>query len=428
MCWVVLFMSVAASISAQTIYWKKDHIYNGPGGKEIAVVMPQPTDQTAPTAPTNLALSTTCNSLLASVTPTTVQLSWTGSTDNVGVAGYKVYRQQGSGASLPVGTVTGTCFVDQPLTPSASYTWTIVAYDNAENHSAPSTSVSTTTLAAPADTTAPSTPTAFQAQSLTWSSVQLSWNPSVDTGGSGLANYRVYRNGTLIGSPTATLLTDTGLSAATTYNYAVSAVDVAGNVSGSAMISFTTPRVLVFSDNFNRSDASGTLNNSNWSGNGGPYWGISGGRADLPTSYAITHGAGWAFAVAAVSQTHVSATALLYAPSYYNYVGLTFWMSGYAGYRVYLNPPSQIRLSYFDSSNTESYIAAAALTGSGPWVVNVQANDSSRLITVSVNGVQQISFTETNMARGNSGYVGIAAYMSTSPGTDDMVDNFTLEQ
>jgi chitodextrinase len=422
---LVLLISMSVSAFGQTtIYWKKDHIYNGPGGKEIAVVMPQPTDQTAPTPPT-LGSSPT-------VTATSVSLTWSGGSDagGSGLAGFKIYRQQGTGANLPVGTVTGsTSFTDHPLTPSTSYTYTVVAFDNAENHSVASNSVSVTTSAAPADTVAPSTPTGFQAQSLTWSSVQLSWNPSVDTGGSGLANYRVYRNGTLIGSPTTTTLTDSGLSATTAYSYTVSAIDHANNLSGSASLSFTTPRQLVFTDNFNRVDSIGSLNSSNWNANGAGYWGIVAGRADLPTYFATLYGPGWAFAYAAQSQTHFKATALVYAPSYYNMAGIAFWASGPASYRAYIYTSSSIRLSYFDTSGTEHYLNAASLTGSGPWTLAVQADDASRVLTVFINGVQQFAFTETDNTRANSGYVGVAGYMSTSsPVVDDTIDNFILEK
>src|SRR5262245_42692711 len=111
LCVIVLVVTIGAE-AQQTIYWKKDHIYAGPGGGEIAIVTPPPSDQTAPSAPTSLASS--------NVTATSIQLGWGASTDSggSGLAGYKVYRQLGSGANLPVGTVTGLGFTDQPLQPS----------------------------------------------------------------------------------------------------------------------------------------------------------------------------------------------------------------------------------------------------------------------------------------------------------------------
>src|SRR5213593_4839974 len=132
---LLLLLLIATSAGAQqTIYFKKDHIYAGPGGKEIAVVTPVASDAVAPAAPSGLASS--------NVTSTSVQLSWSASSDTggSGLAGYKVYRQLGTGANLPVGTVGAATlsFTDQPLQPNAAYTYTIVAFDNAQNHSAPS--------------------------------------------------------------------------------------------------------------------------------------------------------------------------------------------------------------------------------------------------------------------------------------------------
>src|SRR5690606_9560469 len=72
-------------------------------------------DNQAPTAPTNLAAT--------AVTTTSVNLSWTASSDNIGVTGYEVYR----GTTL-VGTVTAPGFSDSGLTANTSYTYTVVAF------------------------------------------------------------------------------------------------------------------------------------------------------------------------------------------------------------------------------------------------------------------------------------------------------------
>lgn len=138
---LAVFLVVAISASAQTIYWKKDHIYNGPSGKEIAIVSPAPSDQTVPTAPSGLAAS--------NLTSTSVQLTWSASTDSGGssLAGYKVYRQRASQASLPVGTVgpATVTFTDLHLQPSTTYTFKVIAFDNAQNHSSASNTITVTT-------------------------------------------------------------------------------------------------------------------------------------------------------------------------------------------------------------------------------------------------------------------------------------------
>src|SRR2546427_6198196 len=97
-----------------------------------------------------------------------------------------------------------------------------------------------TPTSAPADTTAPTTPTGVAASSPTSSSLTLSWSASTDN--VGVAGYRVYRDGTLVASPGGTSASITGLSAGVPYSFTVSAFDAAGNVSApSAALSVTTP-------------------------------------------------------------------------------------------------------------------------------------------------------------------------------------------
>ena len=85
------------------------------------------------------------------------------------------------------------------------------------------------TLTPAPDSTAPSAPTGVTGTSPSSTSVALSWTASTDN--VGVTGYRVFRNGTQVGTPTDTSSTDSGLTAATTYSYTVAAVDAAGNVS-----------------------------------------------------------------------------------------------------------------------------------------------------------------------------------------------------
>lgn len=90
-------------------------------------------DITAPSTPLNLTASGT--------TQTTTNLSWTASTDNVGVTGYDIY----SGTSL-LGNVAGTSANITGLVASTTYTYSVRAKDAAGNASASSNTVSVTTL------------------------------------------------------------------------------------------------------------------------------------------------------------------------------------------------------------------------------------------------------------------------------------------
>ncbi len=89
------------------------------------------------------------------------------------------------------------------------------------------------------DTTAPSVPSGLSATVLSSSQINLTWSASTDN--VGIAGYRVYRNGTQVGTPTGTSYSDTGLSPSTTYVYTVAAYDAAGNQSSqSSSASATT--------------------------------------------------------------------------------------------------------------------------------------------------------------------------------------------
>ncbi|MBT0994103.1 cellulose binding domain-containing protein [Cellulomonas sp. DKR-3] len=183
---------------------------------------PAPVDTQAPSVPTGLKAGT--------VTGSSVALSWTASTDNVGVTGYDVYR-----GTTKVGTATGTTYTDTGLTASTAYSYTVRAKDLAGNVSAASSALSvTTSTTTPTDTVAPSVPTGLAAGTVTGTSVALTWNASTDTGGSGLAGYDVYRGTTKVGSSTTASFTDTGLTAGTAYSYTVRAKDNAGNVSAAS--------------------------------------------------------------------------------------------------------------------------------------------------------------------------------------------------
>ncbi len=94
------------------------------------------TDTQAPTAPTGLTVGTTTSS--------TVPLSWTASTDNVGVTGYEIFRD---GATVATGTSATVGFTDTGLSSGTTYTYTVKAVDAAGNRSPASAGVSATTAA-----------------------------------------------------------------------------------------------------------------------------------------------------------------------------------------------------------------------------------------------------------------------------------------
>src|SRR5712671_522863 len=100
-------------------------------------------DTTPPTAPGSLATSPD-GSFGAT-------LSWTASTDNVAVTGYKVERCQGAGCATfaQVATAAGASFTDSGLTATTSYSYRVRATDAAANLSAYSNTANVTTSAPP---------------------------------------------------------------------------------------------------------------------------------------------------------------------------------------------------------------------------------------------------------------------------------------
>ena len=91
--------------------------FTGPGG-----------DTTPPSVPSGLAAT--------SVGQNSIDLSWQPSSDNVGVAGYYIYRN-----GVPLATSPGTSYVDATVAPGSSYEYAVAAFDTAGNVSAQSTPV-----------------------------------------------------------------------------------------------------------------------------------------------------------------------------------------------------------------------------------------------------------------------------------------------
>jgi len=190
-----------------------------------ALSVTTPADTTAPTKPSNLAAT--------NITTTSCTLAWTGSTDDVGVTGYNIYRN-----SVLVGsTTTAVTFNLTGLTPDTANNLTVRATDAAGNLSAASVALAVQTLPNP-----PSVPTGLAVSSLKDISFTLTWAAS--TGGTGgIAGYDIYQNGVLIGSTTtARTFAVAGLAPTTAYNMTVTARDTAGHVSpASAILPVTTP-------------------------------------------------------------------------------------------------------------------------------------------------------------------------------------------
>ena len=173
-------------------------------------------DTSSPTTPSNLTAVV--------ISSSQINLSWTASTDNVGVSGYAVFKNDSK-----IADVMGTTYNNTALASSTTYTYAIRAYDAAGNISDYSSSVSATTLASSTDATAPSAPTNLLANVISSSQINLSWTTSTDN--IAVTGYSIFRNNAKIADVTGASYNNMGLTTSTTYSYVVKAYDAAGNLS-----------------------------------------------------------------------------------------------------------------------------------------------------------------------------------------------------
>jgi chitodextrinase len=160
--------------------------------------------------------------------PVRVALTWHPALDNVGVTGYRVYRD-----GTQIATTTGFSFTDTGRTPNTTYGYEVRAVDAATNLGAPATASATTPPNT--DVSPPSPPPSLTATLGKGRRVDLRWTASTDPGG---VTYRVKRNGTTVSTTTGLTLSDR--PGRGSFTYVVEAYDAAGNTVSSNSISVTT--------------------------------------------------------------------------------------------------------------------------------------------------------------------------------------------
>jgi len=178
-------------------------------------------DTQAPTVPTNLSAS--------AISSSQINLSWSASTDNIGVSGYRIYRNLSQ-----INTTANTSYSDIGLSPSTTYNYTVAAYDVAGNVSNQCSQVSATTQSA-ADTTPPvrssGSPSGTLPSGTTQTTLSLSTNENATCKYSTVANtaYASISNTFSTTGGTSHSTTITGLSNGNAYNYYIRCLDTAGN-------------------------------------------------------------------------------------------------------------------------------------------------------------------------------------------------------
>ncbi len=221
---------------ASTTYFYQVQAYNSSGSSAYSDIAdaatPASSGSTTPSVPAGLAAVAASSS--------EIDLTWNSSNDNggPGLAGYAIYQ-----AGVQVGTTTSTGYAVTGLSASTQYCYTIAAYDTAGGESGQSAQACAITQTAP-DTTPPSVPGNPVASAVSSSQINLAWNASTDTGGSGMAGYKVYQGAALIGTTSSTNYSSTGLTPATQYCFTIAAYDGAGNVSGWSLQACATTQTL----------------------------------------------------------------------------------------------------------------------------------------------------------------------------------------
>jgi chitodextrinase len=191
-------------------------------------------DSVAPSIPGNLGATV--------ISHVRIDLSWSASTDNVGVTGYSVERCTGAGCSsyAQIATPAGTSYSDTSASPSTTYRYRVLARDAVPNWST-SSNIAQASTPAPPDTQAPTTPSGLSATAASSAQINLSWSASTDN--VGVTGYAVQRcqgagctSFAQIATPSSNTFIDSGLSPSTTYRYQILARDAVPNWSSASGI------------------------------------------------------------------------------------------------------------------------------------------------------------------------------------------------
>jgi endonuclease I/chitodextrinase len=181
------------------------------------------TDIEAPTTPSNVSLS--------NIDLNSIDISWTASTDNIGVTGYNIYVD-----GVLEAQTTNTNVTISDLNTNTTYSFTVLAKDLINNMSPLSAAVNGTT---DEDTQAPTTPGNVLVSNETDSSFKVSWSASTDN--NAVSGYEVFVDGNLVATTNNLFYIVNNLNISTTYTVEILATDSDNNKSDkSAPLNATT--------------------------------------------------------------------------------------------------------------------------------------------------------------------------------------------
>ncbi|MEP6502489.1 MAG: PQQ-dependent sugar dehydrogenase, partial [Betaproteobacteria bacterium] len=166
---------------------------------------------------------------LANLACTAATLSWTASTDNVGVSNYDIYHDGQLMTSVGGATLSAAL----KLTAGANWGLYVNARDAAGNVSQASATLAVKVPTCTTDTQAPTVPTGLGG-TVSGTTASLTWVASTDN--VAVTAYDIYRNDAKVGSTAALRFSDSGLAANTTYRYAIAARDAQNNTSARSVV------------------------------------------------------------------------------------------------------------------------------------------------------------------------------------------------
>ncbi|MDQ8198908.1 carbohydrate binding domain-containing protein [Pelagicoccus enzymogenes] len=341
----------------------------------LAPVVESGGDTEPPSAPDGLAANL--------VSGSEVSLSWNPATDNVGVAGYRVYQ----GNSL-LDTVPGTSFQVEGLAAATTYNFSVAAIDAAQNESLRSSSVLVET---PALNAAPSTPTGVSASGVSVSEIDVAWNASSDDGT--VVEYKVFRDGNEVGVSSGLSFRDQGLEPGNSYDYTVLAVDdtnLSSNqsspVTGSTLVDTSSPSV-----------PSGLIGSVPATGGIGLSWNPSTDNVGVAGYLVFRNGT----PIGEVAGTSLF-DSLVVAGTSYEYRVLAF---DEAGNESSLSAPESVQAAGAVSVDPDLWLGMGFEEGTGALVFDISPNQNDGVVDNSVVRVEQGRFGEALGFSGSGGFV-----------------------
>jgi YD repeat-containing protein len=238
-------LALAAGIAASAWAGSVTYIYDQAGrlkqvqyddGAQVTYTLDAAGNRTQVTSTASTPVNPPTGLTVQSVTASSISLSWTAATGGTGQFTYKLYRStsSGTGGTLLAANFATTSWTDGGVAAHTTYYYTVSAVDSDGTPTAQTSAVSGTPYAFPVITSFTGAPASASQINLTWS--------AGDTNGPGLSGFKLYRNGSIVGTlaAAATSYSDAGLATGTSYSYMLVATDLVGDPSPTANTSAAT--------------------------------------------------------------------------------------------------------------------------------------------------------------------------------------------